>query len=88
MQQLSIVIILLAALITPLLLNRFQISALPTSVVEILVGIALGPSLLNLIQNDGILKALSGIGVIVLLFLSGLEIDFGISTRVQKSFPT
>ncbi|EKK20592.1 Na(), H() antiporter [Fructilactobacillus florum 8D] len=85
MQQLSIVIILLAALITPLLLNRFQISALPTSVVEILVGIALGPSLLNLIQNDGILKALSGIGVIVLLFLSGLEIDFGIFRPGSKN---
>ena len=76
MDQISLVIILLAALVTPLVLARFNISVLPTAVVEILVGIVLGPSLLNLVHPDSVLTGLSNTGVIVLLFLSGLEIDF------------
>ncbi|USS88401.1 cation:proton antiporter [Fructilactobacillus hinvesii] len=86
MNQLSLVIILLAALLIPLLLSRFKISALPTSVVEILVGIVLGPSLLNWISpHDGILSSLSSIGVIILLFLSGIEIDFDLFRPKNKN---
>ncbi|USS86200.1 cation:proton antiporter [Fructilactobacillus cliffordii] len=86
MNQLSLVIILLAALLIPLLLSRFKISALPTSVVEILVGIILGPSLLNWINpHDAILSSLSSIGVIILLFLSGIEIDFDLFRPKNKN---
>ncbi|USS93058.1 cation:proton antiporter [Fructilactobacillus ixorae] len=86
MNQLSLVIILLAALLIPLLMSRFKISALPTSVVEILVGIVLGPSLLNWINpHQTILTSLSSIGVIVLLFLSGIEIDFDLFQPKTKN---
>lgn len=85
MDQISLVIILLAALVTPLVLARFNISVLPTAVVEILVGIVLGPSLLNLVHPDSVLTGLSNTGVIVLLFLSGLEIDFDLFKPKTKT---
>lgn len=81
MNQLSLVIILLAALIIPLAMARLKVTFLPTAVVEILVGIALGPSLFNWIQTNATLDLLQNVGVIVLLFLSGMEIDFSLFKR-------
>lgn len=78
LNQLSLVIILLAALFIPLAMARFKVTFLPTAVVEILVGVVLGPSLLNLIQTNNTLDLLQNVGVIVLLFLSGMEIDFSL----------
>ncbi|GAA2839970.1 cation:proton antiporter family protein [Pediococcus damnosus] len=76
MNQVSLLIMLFAALITPMLMARFKINFLPTAVVEIILGIILGPSLLNIVHPTAILKQLSDIGVIILLFLSGMEINF------------
>jgi len=42
---------------------------------KLLVGILLGPSVLGLIENTELLKELSEIGVILLMFLAGLETD-------------
>ncbi|GAY73870.1 Na+/H+ antiporter-like protein [Lentilactobacillus kosonis] len=81
MNQLSLVLILLAALIIPLIMAKFKISFLPTAVVEIIVGVILGPSLLNVIQGNPTLNLLQNVGVIVLLFLSGMEIDFSLFKR-------
>ena len=81
MDQLSLVIVLFAALITPLIMAKFKISALPTAVVEIIVGILLGKSALNVVSATSSLNTLSDIGVIVLLFLSGMEIDFSLFQR-------
>lgn len=47
MNQISLLIILLAALVIPLAMARFKITFLPTAVVEIIVGVLLGPSLFN-----------------------------------------
>ncbi len=81
MDQLSLVIILLAALIIPLAMARFKLTLLPTAVVEIIVGVVLGPSVFNLISESTTLDLLKDVGVIVLLFLSGLEIDFSLFTK-------
>lgn len=81
MDQLSLVIILLAALLIPLVMARFKLTLLPTAVIEIIVGVILGPSLFNLIHTSETLTMLKGVGVIVLLFLSGLEIDFSLFSR-------
>ncbi|WP_056984010.1 cation:proton antiporter family protein [Lentilactobacillus farraginis] len=81
MNQLSLVIILLAALVIPLTMARFKVTFLPTAVVEIIVGVVLGPSLLNLIHMNSTLDLLQNVGVIVLLFLSGMEIDFSLFKR-------
>ncbi|AVK64639.1 potassium transporter [Lactobacillus sp. CBA3606] len=78
MDQVSLVIILFAALLIPLVMAKFKINSLPTAVMEIIVGIILGPSLFNLVSMNTSISQLSTIGVIVLLFLSGLEIDFSL----------
>ncbi|RZI16972.1 sodium:proton antiporter, partial [Staphylococcus aureus] len=43
---------------------------------EILMGIVIGNSFLNIVERDSILNILSTLGFIFLMFLSGLEIDF------------
>lgn len=84
MDQISLVIILLAALLIPLVMARFKLTLLPTAVIEIIVGVVLGPSLFNLIHTNDTLSLLKNVGVIVLLFLSGLEIDFSLFSRRQS----
>jgi CPA2 family monovalent cation:H+ antiporter-2 len=60
----------------PLVMARFQITAIPTAIAEIIVGILLGKTGFNLIQTTNHLTFLSSLGVIILIFLSGMEIDF------------
>lgn len=78
MTQLSLVIVLFAALIIPLIMAKLKLTALPTAVIEIITGIVLGQSGLHLVSASVPLNTLSDIGVIVLLFLSGMEIDFSL----------
>ena len=48
---------------------------LPAVVGELLAGIIVGPAVLNLVQPTGIIKVFSDIGVILLMFLAGLDGD-------------
>ncbi|HDP4602842.1 TPA: monovalent cation:proton antiporter family protein, partial [Staphylococcus aureus] len=73
---LSLVIVVLAAFLTPIIVNRLNINFLPVVVAEILMGIVIGNSFLNIVERDSILNILSTLGFIFLMFLSGLEIDF------------
>ncbi|HDS3894066.1 TPA: monovalent cation:proton antiporter family protein [Staphylococcus aureus] len=76
MKFLSLVIVVLAAFLTPIIVNRLNINFLPVVVAEILMGIVIGNSFLNIVERDSILNILSTLGFIFLMFLSGLEIDF------------
>ncbi|HDG9507552.1 TPA: monovalent cation:proton antiporter family protein [Staphylococcus aureus] len=76
MEFLSLVIVVLAAFLTPIIVNRLNINFLPVVVAEILMGIVIGYSFLNIVERDSILNILSTLGFIFLMFLSGLEIDF------------
>ncbi|HDI7488175.1 TPA: monovalent cation:proton antiporter family protein [Staphylococcus aureus] len=76
MEFLSLVIVVLAAFLTPIIVNRLNINFLPVVVAEILMGIVIGNSCLNIVERDSILNILSTLGFIFLMFLSGLEIDF------------
>ncbi|MFN1680742.1 cation:proton antiporter [Staphylococcus aureus] len=76
MEFLSLVIVVLAAFLTPIIVNRLNINFLPVVVAEILMGIVIGNSFLNIVDRDSILNILSTLGFIFLMFLSGLEIDF------------
>ncbi|HDZ5782228.1 TPA: monovalent cation:proton antiporter family protein [Staphylococcus aureus] len=76
MEFLSLVIVVLAAFLTPIIVNRLNINFLPVVVAEILMGIVIGNSFLNIVERDLILNILSTLGFIFLMFLSGLEIDF------------
>lgn len=76
MEFLPLVIVVLAAFLTPIIVNRLNINFLPVVVAEILMGIVIGNSFLNIVERDSILNILSTLGFIFLMFLSGLEIDF------------
>lgn len=81
MAQLSLFLVVLLALIIPIFMARFHISNVPTAVAEILVGIIMGSSGFNLVISTRDLTFLSNLGVILLMFLSGMEIDFDLLQR-------
>ena len=81
MAQLSLFLVVLLALVIPIFMARFQISNVPTAVAEIIVGIIMGSSGFNLITSTQDLTLLSNLGVILLMFLSGMEIDFDLLQR-------
>lgn len=56
----------------------------PAVLGELLAGVLLGPSLLNLIQDNEIWQILAEIGIVLLLFEVGLETDFQRLTRTGK----
>ena len=72
----SLVIVVVAAFLTPIIVNRLNVTFLPVVVAEILMGIIIGNSFLELVHKDEMLNILSTLGFIFLMFLSGLEIDF------------
>ncbi|WP_018664517.1 monovalent cation:proton antiporter family protein [Heyndrickxia acidiproducens] len=72
----SLVIVMVAAFITPVLLHRLKLHFIPVVVGEILMGLIIGKSGFDLIEKDMWLNTLSTLGFIFLMFLSGLEIDF------------
>lgn len=76
MEFFSLVIVVVAAFLTPIIVNRLNVTFLPVVVAEILMGIIIGNSFLELVHKDEMLNILSTLGFIFLMFLSGLEIDF------------
>ncbi|MGP4076939.1 monovalent cation:proton antiporter family protein [Halobacillus sp. K22] len=80
----SLVIVILAAFITPILLHRFKLNMIPVVVAEIIVGLIIGKSGFDIVEQGSWLEILSTLGFIFLMFLSGLEIDFSIFARRKK----
>lgn len=87
MEQLSLFLVVLLALVIPIFMARFNVNNVPTAVAEIIVGIIMGTSGFNLITSTHDLSFLSNLGVILLMFLSGMEIDFDLLSKKnnQKS---
>jgi CPA2 family monovalent cation:H+ antiporter-2 len=83
--QLSLFIVVLLALVIPIMMARLQVTSVPTAVAEIIAGIIMGQSGFNLIQQTSQLSFLSNLGVIILMFLSGMEINFDIFKKEERS---
>jgi Kef-type K+ transport system membrane component KefB len=60
----------------PFLLGLFPRVRLPSVVFEIVAGIVIGPSVLGWVEVDDTISVLALMGLAILLFLAGLEIDF------------
>ena len=71
-----LMIVLGLAFIIPLLLSNFR--RLPVVVGEIIFGVLVGPSLLGWVTEGPILTFMSDIGLAFLMFLAGMEIEFGV----------
>ncbi len=66
-------------------LSWLEISKLPSVIVEIIMGVVIGPFVLNLVSGDeASLNFLSYIGFLFLIFLSGLALD---NRKIITSFP-
>ena len=72
----SLLLITLLALVVPFLANRIKIVKIPIVVGEILAGIVIGRSGFNLVEATPTLNFLSEFGFAMLMFLSGLEVNF------------
>ncbi|MEU1418602.1 cation:proton antiporter [Kitasatospora sp. NPDC005751] len=74
---LALILIPAAAVAAPLLADRLlRWVAVPTVVFEIVLGVLIGPDVLDWAQVDGLVDALSEFGLAMLMFLAGYEIDF------------
>jgi Kef-type K+ transport system membrane component KefB len=72
----NLLIVVAAGLLAPLALGFFPRVRLPAIVLEIVLGIVIGPSGLGWVKPDLPVSVLALVGLAFLLFLAGLEIDF------------
>ena len=80
-QATSLILIAGAAFLLPLVAGKLR---LPAVVLEIAFGVVAGPSLAGLIRGSELLDFLAEFGFLLLMFLSGFEIDFG---KLQRQGP-
>jgi Kef-type K+ transport system membrane component KefB len=71
----SVLIIAGVAVLVPALLGAFPRLPVPGAVLEVVAGIVVGPAVLGWVRVDAPVQVLSDLGLGMLLFLAGLEID-------------
>lgn len=69
---LDLAIILVATKIGGMLSNKFK---MPAVLGALIAGVLIGPSVLNIVKDSEGLKLLSNLGVVMLMFLAGIETD-------------
>ena len=69
--------LLLAAVAAPLLAEIPIGIKVPVVVLEVALGIVIGPHVLGLVQFDGFVVAMFALGMAATLFMAGMELDFG-----------
>jgi Kef-type K+ transport system membrane component KefB len=73
----GLLIVVAVSFAAPFLLGLAPRLRLPSVVFEIVAGIIIGPSVLGWVEVDVTISVLAIMGLAILLFLAGLEIDFG-----------
>lgn len=76
LHMLPLLVVSLLAFAVPLVLKRVRGVRIPNAVGEILAGMLVGKSGLQLVGTDATLQLLNFLGLVSLMFVSGLEIDF------------
>ena len=71
----GLLVVAIAAFLAPLLLGLSPVRRLPSVVLEIMLGILIGPSVLGWVRVDVPIQILSVLGLAFLLFLAGLEVE-------------
>ncbi len=80
----TLVLIGIVAVISPILAELSGRLAIPGVVVEIVLGIVIGPAVLGLAHPDSVVDALEEMGLSYLMFLAGLELDLA---RIRTARP-
>ena len=76
MESIDLLLPLAVILVGARLVGRLsQRLGLPAVLGELLAGLVLGPSVLGWIEPNEVLKAVAEIGVLLLMFIAGLETD-------------
>jgi Kef-type K+ transport system membrane component KefB len=75
MSSSAFVVVLLVAAIVPLVRGLLPRLPLPGPLLELLAGIALGPTGLGWVHLDSLVSAVAVLGMAFLLFLAGFEVD-------------
>jgi Kef-type K+ transport system membrane component KefB len=65
------------AVLSPIISELSGRLAIPDVVIEITLGILIGPAVLNIAHVDGVVTALTDMGLTYLMFLAGYELDLG-----------
>ncbi|MGW6272363.1 cation:proton antiporter [Streptomyces sp. NPDC055060] len=74
----TLILIMAIAVLAPLLTHGFsRWLPIPLVIFEILLGILVGPDVLGWAHHDAVIDALSDLGLSMLIFLAGYEIQFG-----------
>ncbi|NOY25350.1 MAG: cation:proton antiporter, partial [Oligoflexia bacterium] len=76
---------MLVAFVAPLASFRIRSLRVPAILVEILLGMALGKSGLQVVETDAVIDYLAEFGFVFLMFLSAFELDFGPPGRSGRS---
>ncbi len=71
----GLAIVLAVAFTTPLVLGLLPRSPVPSVVVEVVLGIVVGPAVLGWVEADEVVRIVAVVGLTFLLFLAGLELD-------------
>ena len=76
LSQHPIFVIFVVAVAAPLLAQTRLGSRVPVVVIEVLLGVIIGPHVLQLIENDTFLATMRSVGMVAVMFMAGMEIDF------------
>jgi Kef-type K+ transport system membrane component KefB len=71
----TLVLIALAAVLAPIISDRTRALRVPSVVIEIGLGILIGPDVLKLTHPNEVTATLSDLGLTFLMFLAGFELD-------------
>ncbi|HIF05096.1 MAG TPA: hypothetical protein EYQ80_06885 [Candidatus Poseidoniales archaeon] len=81
----SLMIVMLASFLVPILVSRGKRIAIPIVVGELVAGILIGPSLLGWVVVEGqAMEFLRDFGLAYLMFIAGMEIDFNMLGRIAR----
>src|SRR4051794_8014733 len=72
----NLLVVSAIAFAAPLLLGLAPALRMPAVVLELVAGIAVGPSGFDLVQVDQPVAVIALLGLAILLFLAGLEVEF------------
>ncbi|MGH2901047.1 MAG: cation:proton antiporter, partial [Solirubrobacteraceae bacterium] len=72
----NLLVVVAVAFAVPFTLGLLQRVRLPSVVLELTLGIVIGPAVLGWVQIDETISVIALIGLVFLLFLAGLEIEF------------
>jgi Kef-type K+ transport system membrane component KefB len=73
----DLVLIAAAAVAAPILSERLRRFRVPSVVLELALGILIGPYVLGLVKPTSLVTSLSDMGLSFLMFLAGFELDLG-----------